>query len=789
MNDVTAVLDQVIADAFRPGAPEVREIQIAGEPGSGRTRMLEALAARTRQRGLTVLWNPSEAPADAPAKPHCLVCLDDDSAGAPPVLAPLAPTVVARTVLPEQPVGERTYRIETAPLTRERFAGLLDAEISVERRCLLYELTGGIPGWLATLAPLTDPELRELARTGLFPGPLPPHAREPARLSPDERAVVRAAAVLGDPFDAALAAAVAHRGPSAVLPALDVLAERGIISSHTVGTPLFRFRHPLLRAVVYARIPPGARIAAHARAAEVLGEAGADPAQRAVHVARSAPPGDLSAVRLLADAADHVLGSTPERAVEWLRAARRIAPFDAPPALRRRLVVPLWRAAERVGDHRLCRELLPELGDLEDATAVAELRARLAIDLGRHDEARDLLTTGLRAAPEDKAPPLRLRLALLAAARGELPAVRELLAEDKGPEAAAVVALAGAVAGHATAYRTGASTAAAFLRAMDATALAEHVETVVRLGWAAHFAEDFSAAAALFARGARAARRAGRSGALPRLLLGHACALLALGRPAEALRSAEECEARASTLHRPDLAGFARLLRASALTWRDGCPRTAAAADLPAAAEGLWWAVLPPEVVRRLPGNEGHDGPGVLEGSGGSVPRTAPGRRARDLYARAGAADDSLALPLLREAASGFADRSMALWEGHTRLLLAQRLARAGELSAATEEAGRAKALAAATGSGRLRRLAIDQQRAIGGRRPRAGAATTAALSVRESEIVRMVRLGMPNRDIADTLVISVKTVEAHLTRIFRKTGVRSRTALAAAAAGTAAPG
>ncbi|MEU7245590.1 helix-turn-helix domain-containing protein [Streptomyces sparsogenes] len=62
-------------------------------------------------------------------------------------------------------------------------------------------------------------------------------------------------------------------------------------------------------------------------------------------------------------------------------------------------------------------------------------------------------------------------------------------------------------------------------------------------------------------------------------------------------------------------------------------------------------------------------------------------------------------------------------------------------------------------------------------------------MSVRESEIVRMVRLGMPNRDIADTLVISVKTVEAHLTRIFRKTGVRSRTALAAAAAGAAVPG
>ncbi|SDN22733.1 regulatory protein, luxR family [Streptomyces sp. cf386] len=44
-----------------------------------------------------------------------------------------------------------------------------------------------------------------------------------------------------------------------------------------------------------------------------------------------------------------------------------------------------------------------------------------------------------------------------------------------------------------------------------------------------------------------------------------------------------------------------------------------------------------------------------------------------------------------------------------------------------------------------------------------------------------MVALGMSNSDIAHALVISPRTVEAHLTRIFRKAGVRSRMALAAA--------
>ena len=39
---------------------------------------------------------------------------------------------------------------------------------------------------------------------------------------------------------------------------------------------------------------------------------------------------------------------------------------------------------------------------------------------------------------------------------------------------------------------------------------------------------------------------------------------------------------------------------------------------------------------------------------------------------------------------------------------------------------------------------------------------------------------GLANKEIAATLHMSVHTVEAHLTRIYRKLGVRSRAALAA---------
>jgi DNA-binding CsgD family transcriptional regulator len=56
-------------------------------------------------------------------------------------------------------------------------------------------------------------------------------------------------------------------------------------------------------------------------------------------------------------------------------------------------------------------------------------------------------------------------------------------------------------------------------------------------------------------------------------------------------------------------------------------------------------------------------------------------------------------------------------------------------------------------------------------------------LSARERSIARLVAEGKSNRAVAASLSMSEKTVEAHLTTIFEKLGVRSRTELAGAAA------
>ncbi|QJU53572.1 LuxR C-terminal-related transcriptional regulator [Herbiconiux sp. KACC 21604] len=67
----------------------------------------------------------------------------------------------------------------------------------------------------------------------------------------------------------------------------------------------------------------------------------------------------------------------------------------------------------------------------------------------------------------------------------------------------------------------------------------------------------------------------------------------------------------------------------------------------------------------------------------------------------------------------------------------------------------------------------------------------TSPLSSRELEVARLASTGMSNREVADVLVLSIRTVETHMLRIFRKLGIRSRSELSSsltAATGAPAP-
>jgi len=67
-------------------------------------------------------------------------------------------------------------------------------------------------------------------------------------------------------------------------------------------------------------------------------------------------------------------------------------------------------------------------------------------------------------------------------------------------------------------------------------------------------------------------------------------------------------------------------------------------------------------------------------------------------------------------------------------------------------------------------------ERAVGAARGQASSGRAEVLSAREHEVLRLAAKGMSNKAIASTLLVSVRTVKAHLTSIFNKLGVGCRT-------------
>jgi DNA-binding CsgD family transcriptional regulator len=106
---------------------------------------------------------------------------------------------------------------------------------------------------------------------------------------------------------------------------------------------------------------------------------------------------------------------------------------------------------------------------------------------------------------------------------------------------------------------------------------------------------------------------------------------------------------------------------------------------------------------------------------------------------------------------------------------------RQGAVSAYTEAASRADVLGAVA-AGRVARRALRELGVRAWRRgPReAGVGALRDLSAREREVARLVAGGSSNREIADFLAVSPKTVERHLTNSLAKLGARNRTELAA---------
>jgi DNA-binding NarL/FixJ family response regulator len=133
-------------------------------------------------------------------------------------------------------------------------------------------------------------------------------------------------------------------------------------------------------------------------------------------------------------------------------------------------------------------------------------------------------------------------------------------------------------------------------------------------------------------------------------------------------------------------------------------------------------------------------------------------------------------------------DHGHKLEAARARVLAGRAALATGEKERAVELLESARADLDACGAMRHRDEATRELRRLGKRvssASRAGAAAgeLAGLSARELEIARLVAEGRKNREIAEELFLSEKTIESHLRNIFGKLGVGSRAEVAGAVA------
>lgn len=242
-------------------------------------------------------------------------------------------------------------------------------------------------------------------------------AQELNGLKAETLSVLQAGALAGDPFEVYLVTAIMDIDEAQVLNCLEELV--GLDLVRPTSTPdQFRFRHPIVRRVVYDEARPGWRFAAHKEAARALARHGAPVGARAHHVEYSASPGDEEAVATLAEAAQAVLPRAPAAAARWFEVALRLLPSTGAVEQRLLLLLMLAGALASAGHLSQCRaaleqalELLP-IESISDRIRIINMIARADHGLGRAEETRPLILTAIEHAPAGSADAVRLGLEL-----------------------------------------------------------------------------------------------------------------------------------------------------------------------------------------------------------------------------------------------------------------------------------------------------------------------------------------------------------------------------------------
>lgn len=234
---------------------------------------------------------------------------------------------------------------------------------------LLRELVHAIAAERLAPTEANVPRLRELeAQVGSRAV-----SRRLSGLPPEATALAQAVAILGDDADPRQAATLAELDEQAASEAAGALARVDVLRAQ----PPLGFVHPLIRAAVYDELAPLERDSGHARAARLLAEGGAEPERIAAHLLRSPPAEDPEVVDRLRDAARRA-GSrgASESAVAYLRRALAEPP---PAAERAELLLELGSAEARVSGEAAVEHLRAAHALTEDPIR----RAETALLLGR----------------------------------------------------------------------------------------------------------------------------------------------------------------------------------------------------------------------------------------------------------------------------------------------------------------------------------------------------------------------------------------------------------------------
>lgn len=742
-----------------------------------------------------------------------------------------------RLALADALPADRLRRLTVGPLDLSALDGLLTAHLRTAflgptlRR--LHETSGGNPLFALELArSLLDPDARSVpGQTFPAPSSLPELlAARLTRISAPTRRALLAASALARPTVDLVLAATASDGVTHA--AIDEAVVAGVI---TVRAGALRFTHPLLCSVIYIETSPDERTRLHRRLAELV----TDPEDQARHLGLSASAPDAAVAATLEhaarraasrgapdaaaalleqavdltpsalvdevlrrklDAADqHIAAGDTTRAREILEAVHRAA---GPGPVRARALHRRARVAALAGDFLavppLMQDALEEVGD--DIGLRASVERDLVWSLAQTGAVTELLPHAVAAvdAAEASGHPL-----LIAETLAHLCVARCFAGDDFERDLVDRAMRFYDEAGSAPplehpAIASGRLTLAVTLkwtdnfdeaRAMLAALRIEHIEhgdeaalapVLFHLGELESWSGDWRAAACLAAECHELAVRSDQAVAELRAMTLDSMVACSRG-TTEAIAISE------AALRVADAAGdwpaIIRILKAVGV-------HELSIGNVDAAVDHLVRGItiekssgydhrtvriLPDAIDALISANRSDEAAPLVEelerhGARSGRPwAAATGARCRGLLEAAAGhlAEAEVSLELaMREH-----DRLPRPFErGRTLLALGSVQRRARKQRAARASLREAQQLFDALGTARWEERARAELARISGR-----ASSAVELTPTEQEVARHVADGRTNPEVAAAMFVSVKTVEANLTRIYRKLGVSSR--------------